>query len=97
VDYVHRVAYELAKGPIPAGMQIDHLCRVLTCCNPAHLEAVTPRTNVRRSNSTAGINARKTHCSRGHPLDLASDNCRYSEKYNTRFCRACERLRGQCR
>ena len=45
---VHRVSYELAYGLIPEGLQIDHLCRVRACCNPAHLEAVTASENVRR-------------------------------------------------
>jgi len=40
-EYSHRVAYEIAKGPIPAGQQILHLCDVKLCCNPAHLEAGT--------------------------------------------------------
>jgi hypothetical protein len=44
----HRIAYEIAVGPIPAGFQIDHLCRNKSCINPAHLEAVTPVQNMRR-------------------------------------------------
>ena len=48
----HRVYYEKAKGPIPAGMQIDHLCRVPVCVNPDHLEAVTPAQNVQRGRKT---------------------------------------------
>lgn len=44
----HRVAYELFVGPIPAGLDIDHLCTVRACCNPAHLEPVTRKENIRR-------------------------------------------------
>lgn len=44
----HRVAYVLAKGAIPDGHTIDHLCQNRRCCNPAHLEAVTASENVRR-------------------------------------------------
>lgn len=45
----HRYAYEMYKGPIPTGLHIDHLCSVKNCCNPDHLEAVTPKENTRRA------------------------------------------------
>lgn len=44
----HRVAYELKHGPIPDGLQMDHLCRVRCCINPDHVEPVTASTNVKR-------------------------------------------------
>jgi hypothetical protein len=47
-DYAHRIAYEDAKGEIPEGYTIDHLCRVRNCINPEHLEAVTLAENIRR-------------------------------------------------
>lgn len=59
----HRIAYELFVGPIPEGLQIDHLCRVRRCVNPEHLEPVTQLENVRR-----GIWAQATHCKYGHPI-----------------------------
>lgn len=45
IVYAHRYAYERAYGPIPTGMQLDHICNVRFCVNPKHLQVVTPRQN----------------------------------------------------
>ena len=86
----HRVAYENANGPIPDGMHIDHLCRNRLCCNPAHLEAVTPSEN----NKRAG--AAKTACARGHVFTPENT---LAGRNGTRECRECrlERKRGYYR
>lgn len=52
--YTHRVVYEALVGPIPDGLDLDHLCRNPSCCNPAHLEPVT-----RTENSLRGHAARR--------------------------------------
>jgi hypothetical protein len=57
----HRIAYEILIGPIPDGLELDHLCRNTSCVNPAHLEPVTHRENMGR-----GTFATKTHCPAGH-------------------------------
>jgi hypothetical protein len=66
----HRVAYEFLVGPIPDGMELDHVwergCRSTACVNPAHLEPVTHRENVLRGNSPMAQQARQTHCKHGH-------------------------------
>lgn len=88
----HRYAYELRRGPIPDGLQIDHLCKNPTCVNPDHLEVVTLVENVMRGTSRAADNARKTHCHRGHPL--SGENLSLRED-GTRHCRTCGRLQDR--
>lgn len=86
----HRWAYEYFWGPVPEGMQVDHLCQVRHCVHPLHLEAVTPRVNTLRSNAITAQQARQTHCSRGHPFD--EENTVF-DKRGHRSCRQCRGLR----
>lgn len=61
----HRVAYEAFVGPIPPGLQIDHLCRVRHCVNPDHLEPVTSLENTLRG----ALNVYATgYCKSGHDV-----------------------------
>lgn len=88
----HRIIYEALHGPIPDGLQIDHLCRNKVCCNPHHLEPVTARENILRSNGQGAVNARKTHCIHGHPLE--GDNLVIGLD-GARRCLVCLRDRGR--
>jgi hypothetical protein len=84
----HRAFYERHVGPVPEGHDLDHLCRVRNCVNPAHLEPVTRRENLRRGTGFIAVHARKTHCPRGHEYDAVDNR-------GQRFCRQCARVLGR--
>jgi hypothetical protein len=86
---VHRLSYEYLVGPIPLGLTLDHLCRVTCCVNPKHLEPVTAVENCMRGASCMALNAKKTHCIRGHEFN--KENTRISA--NGRVCRECLKVR----
>lgn len=82
----YRWSYEHFVGPIPDGLQIDHLCRNPTCVNPEHLKPVTARENVRRGTSHIAELMDSTHCPRGHALE--GDNL-YVGVDGGRRCKRC--------
>jgi len=84
----HRISYELSNGPIPDGLEIDHLCRNRGCVNPRHLEAVPKAVNILRGIGSGAKHARKTHCINGHPL--SGDNI-YTRSLPDRQCVTCAR------
>ena len=87
----HRMSYEGLVGPIPQGMDLDHLCRNRACVNPYHLEPVSRSVNLSRSPLMArGQN--KTHCPRGHMY--TPENTRITTQ-GARACRTCERARNR--
>lgn len=89
----HRLAYEVLVGPITPGFHTDHLCRVHSCVNPAHLEAVTERENILRGEGTSARHARQTHCKYGHEFTEKNTLRLYGGR--TRSCRTCNRRRSR--
>ena len=89
VDLAHRTFFEIFVGPIPAGMHVDHVCRVRRCVYFGHLRAVTPRENLLAGIGFTAVNAAKTHCPRGHEYNAENT----LHKNGGRLCRLCWRER----
>jgi hypothetical protein len=100
--YAHRLVYAERVGPIPKGMQLNHTCHSADascaggptckhrrCVNPAHLEPVTPKENVKRGNSLVNAKANQTHCIHGH--EFTEENT-YIRKNGCRVCKECRRI-----
>lgn len=87
-QYVHRASYEMFVGPIPNGMQIDHLCRNRACFNPAHLDVVNNRTNFLRGNHPSAVGRRNRRC-RNDLHDMTGDNVMIIKRDGSRRCKAC--------
>lgn len=90
--YLHRLFYEVSKGAIPPGLEIDHLCRNPSCITPDHLEAVSRSTNLRRGNVGSDIgryNRAKTHCPQGHSYDKLNTYYRPDRRGRGRNCKQC--------
>lgn len=86
----HRWSYEAMIGPIPDGLQIDHLCRNRLCVNPYHLEPVTAKVNIQRREEARVAAGIPTHCARGHEF-TPSNTIVKSGNNGKRACRRCQR------
>lgn len=87
----HRISYEWLVGPIPLGLDLDHLCRIRHCVNPGHLEPVTRSENNQRGLLSA-LRVPKTHCPGGHPYDGGNT---YVNTLGRSVCRECKRTRSR--
>lgn len=76
---VHRVVWAHVHGPIPTGLEIDHLCFVRNCVNPDHLDLVTHAENIARTRQ-------RTHCKQGHEF---TPETTYTGPAGNRRCRPC--------
>lgn len=105
----HRMAWEMLRGPIPDGLDLDHLCHTRDqtcrggdgcphrrCVNPAHLEVVTNEVNISRGQWPSAVNARKEFCIRRHEFTPAN-TYRPPKRPHTRQCKECARMRRAAR
>jgi hypothetical protein len=91
----HKAVWVRLNGPVPDGLELDHLCRNHACCNPDHLEPVSHRINIQRSwGARLGYNAEQA-CNNGHPR--TEENTWHSRDGRLRACRPCNRKREATR
>lgn len=94
VLYAHRLLWEGLTGMwVPGTWAFDHLCRVRHCCNPAHLEPVTPAENARRGAAPTVVLWRANRCHNGH--DLSDPTIAYTSRRGLRHCRVCSAARAR--
>lgn len=87
--YLHKLSWQIHRGEVAPGIELDHLCRNRACWNPEHLEPVSKRENILRGEGITAQNARKDHCARGHPF--TPENTRMT-RGGGRRCVACDAM-----
>lgn len=86
----HIFSFVLHGGKLNKGDHVDHECNNPPCVNPKHLRKLSNGENNARSMSPSAINARKTHCIRGHAFE--GDNL-YIRGDGARECLTCKKQR----
>ena len=95
-ERIHRIMYAWRIKEIPRringkkSLQLHHLCNNPGCCNPSHLQLMSPRSHVLSSNGITAMHHRKTKCIHGHELKLAKNGKR-------RDCPTCDLIRHKKR
>jgi hypothetical protein len=94
----HRFSYMLANGPIAESLHLDHLCRIRSCVNPSHLEAVSPGENLRRGDHPNMIAHKGGCCTRGHFLTPENTVTEKRSNGEIRYrCKECAKQREKNR
>lgn len=89
----HKFAWELLRGPVPEGLDLDHLCRNRACCNPDHLEPVTRQENLRRGWGARLKNGMTTQCIHGHEYTPENTYVNPRGQWKCRTCRKVQKDR----
>lgn len=88
----HRGIYVAVLGPVPEGLELDHLCRNRACVNPGHLEPVPRVVNLARGNTIVRANLAKTHCPQNH--EYTPENTYLRKEGRHRDCLTCRKVRN---
>lgn len=86
----HRVIYEREVGPIPDGLELDHLCGTRACVAIDHLEPVTRQQNIDRQTNAW---REKSTCPKGHTYDESNTMISGGKRY----CKECRRQQQRAR
>lgn len=95
----HILVFESVHGPVPEGLELDHLCRVRACVRDSHLEPVQHRTNVSRGLVPAIFASKqnerrsKTHCKNGHEFNEKNTWFQNKNGKSRRVCLRCNQIR----
>lgn len=65
-QYPHRAVWIERHGPIPIGLEVDHICFNPPCVNLEHLQLLTRSENAKRRRTWL---MHKAACPQGHPYD----------------------------
>ena len=97
--YAHRWSYTYFRGEIPSGLELDHTCKIKSCVNPYHLDAVTQVGNMNRAvQRKENYHSSQAYCKRGHKF--TTENTYINKKSSgaiIRYCRMCKRERDRKR
>lgn len=83
----YKVGWEFKHGPVPDSKELHHTCENPRCVNPDHLQLLTRKQHCRLDSSVVALNARKTHCKRGHKFTTENT---YTNPKGSRVCRVCQ-------
>jgi hypothetical protein len=91
---VHRLMWEACYGPIPDGLQVDHVCGIKACCNVHLLRLLTNRENTLAGNNKAAQYARRVNCDKcGGPFSHFSNGIRYCKPCRNATMLIAQRIR----